>query len=264
MIDSHCHLADEIFEADLEAVIGRARDAGLTGAMCILAAGDTGEYARAVRVRSLWDRVTFAVGVHPHQAHECAGQPGRADRLLRDAQATQPAMCAVGEIGLDYHYDYSPRDVQHAVFAEQLDTARSLTLPVVIHTREADEDTFAMLASEGRGVAGVFHCFTGGVERARRALDLGFYLSLAGIVTFPKATDLRDVAAYCPDDRVLVETDSPFLAPVPHRGKRNEPAFVARVVEELAGIRGWTPSTAAERTAANFDALFGRNSPSAR
>jgi len=264
MIDSHCHLADEIFEADLEAVIGRARDAGLTGAMCILAAGDTGEYARAVRVRSFWDRVTFAVGVHPHQAHECAGQPGRADRLLRDAQATQPAMCAVGEIGLDYHYDYSPRDVQHAVFAEQLDTARSLTLPVVIHTREADEDTFAMLASEGRGVAGVFHCFTGGVERARRALDLGFYLSLAGIVTFPKATDLRDVAAYCPDDRVLVETDSPFLAPVPHRGKRNEPAFVARVVEELAGIRGWTPTSAAERTTANFDVLFGRKPPSAR
>jgi len=173
-------------------------------------------------------------------------------------------MCAVGEIGLDYHYDYSPRDVQHAVFAEQLDTARSLTLPVVIHTREADEDTFAMLASEGRGVAGVFHCFTGGVERARRALDLGFYLSLAGIVTFPKATDLRDVAAYCPDDRVLVETDSPFLAPVPHRGKRNEPAFVARVVEELAGIRGWTPTSAAERTTANFDVLFGRKPPSAR
>ena len=264
MIDSHCHLADEIFEADLEAVIGRARDAGLTGAMCILAAGDTGEFTRAARVRGLWDPVSFAVGVHPHQAHECAGQAGRADRLLRDAQAAQPAMCAVGEIGLDYHYDYSPRDVQHAVFAEQLDTARSLTLPVVIHTREADDDTFAMLASEGRGVAGVFHCFTGGVERARRALDLGFYLSLAGIVTFPKATDLREVAAYCPDDRLLVETDSPFLAPVPHRGKRNEPAFVARVVEELAGIRGWTLTTAVERTTANFDALFGRKPSSAR
>jgi len=249
MIDSHCHLADEIFEADLEAVVGRARDAGLTGAMCILAAGDTGEASRAERVRSLWDRVSFAVGVHPHQAHECAAQP---------------AMCAVGEIGLDYHYDYSPRDVQHAVFAEQLATARSLALPVVIHTREADDDTFAMLASEGGGVAGVFHCFTGGVERARRALDLGFYLSLAGIVTFPKATDLREVAAYCPDDRLLVETDSPFLAPVPHRGKRNEPAFVARVVEELAGIRGWSLTAAVERTTSNFDALFGRKPASAR
>jgi len=208
--------------------------------------------------------VRCSIGVHPHQAHQFAADPDRAAAAVREQIAATPSARAVGEIGLDYHYDYSPRDVQHAVFAEQLDTARSLTLPVVIHTREADEDTFAMLASEGRGVAGVFHCFTGGVERARRALDLGFYLSLAGIVTFPKATDLRDVAAYCPDDRVLVETDSPFLAPVPHRGKRNEPAFVARVVEELAGIRGWTPSTAAERTAANFDALFGRNSPSAR
>jgi len=264
MIDSHCHLADEIFEPDLEDVVRRAQEAGLTGAMCILAAGDIGEASRAERVRGLWDRVSFAVGVHPHQAHECAGQPGRADRLLRDARAAQPAMCAVGEIGLDYHYDYSPRDVQHAVFAEQLDTARSLTLPVVIHTREADEDTFAMLASEGRGVTGVFHCFTGGVERARRALDLGFYLSLAGIVTFPKATDLREVAAYCPDDRLLVETDSPFLAPVPHRGKRNEPAFVARVVEALAGIRGWTLTTAVERTTTNFDALFGRKPASPR
>jgi TatD DNase family protein len=173
-------------------------------------------------------------------------------------------MCAVGEIGLDYHYDYSPRDVQHAVFAEQLDTARALALPVVIHTREADEDTFAMLTQEGRGVPGVFHCFTGGVERARRALDLGFYLSLAGIVTFPKATDLHEVAAYCPDDRLLIETDSPFLAPVPHRGKRNEPAFVARVVERLAALRGSTEAATIERTTANFDALFGQKPASAR
>jgi TatD DNase family protein len=264
MIDSHCHLADDVFEADLEDVVGRARDAGLTGAMCILAAGDRGEAARAVRVRALWDRVQFAVGVHPHQAHECAGQPGRADRLLREAHASQPAMCAVGEVGLDYHYDYSPRDVQHAVFAEQLGTARSLALPVVIHTREADDDTFAMLASEGRGVTGVFHCFTGGIERARRALDLGFYLSMAGILTFPKAGDLKDAAAYCPEDRLLVETDSPFLAPVPHRGKRNEPAFVARVVEQLATLRGWSQETTIERTTANFNALFGQKPASAR
>jgi TatD DNase family protein len=264
MIDSHCHLADAVFEADLPEVIQRAQHAGLTGALCILAAGHASEAARSMRVRGLWDGVRFAVGVHPHQAHECAGQPGRADRLLRDARSAQQDMCAVGEIGLDYHYDYSPRDVQHVVFAEQLETARALRLPVVIHTREADDDTFAMLAAEGRGVSGVFHCFTGGVERARRALDLGFYLSIAGIVTFPKAGDLKDVAAFCPQDRLLIETDSPFLAPVPHRGKRNEPAFVARVLAQVAEIRGWTLDDAAARTTANFEALFGPNSVSAR
>jgi len=264
VIDSHCHLADEIFEPDLDEVVGRARTAGLTGALCILAAGDQAESRRAIRVRSLWDVVRFAVGVHPHQASECGGQPGHAEHLLRDAHAQQPAMCAVGEIGLDYHYDYSPREVQRAIFAEQLAAARALTLPVVIHTREADEDTFAMLEREGRGMTGVFHCFTGGVERARRALDLGFFLSLAGILTFPKASDLKEVAAFCPEDRLLIETDSPFLAPVPHRGKRNEPALVARVVDQLAVIRGWTRETAIERTTANFTALFGPNPLSAR
>ena len=167
----------------------------------------------------------FAVGVHPHQARECAGQPGRAERLLRDAFAS-PDVVAVGEIGLDYHYDFSPRDVQHDVFVEQLATARALGAPVAIHTREADEDTFTIARRRrARGVRGVFHCFTGGVARARRALDLGFHLSLAGILTFPKAADLVEVAKFAPADRLLVETDSPFLAPVPHRGKRNEPAF---------------------------------------
>ena len=263
MIDSHCHLADDVFEADLEAVVTRAREAGLEAAMCILAAGDEQEARRAGNVRAVWPSARFAVGVHPHQAKECAGQPGRAERLLRDAFAS-PDVVAVGEIGLDYHYDFSPRDVQHDVFVEQLATARTLGAPVAIHTREADEDTFTTLAQEGQGVPGVFHCFTGGVTRARRALDLGFHLSLAGILTFPKATDLVEVAKFAPADRLLVETDSPFLAPVPHRGKRNEPAFVARVVDRLAEIRGEDPADIARLTTVNFRTLFGRNTASAR
>jgi len=255
MIDTHCHLADEIFEPDLDAVIARAHAAGLTSAMCILAAGDEAEATRAVRVRERWPEAGFAVGVHPHQAHQCAGRPGLAEAWIRQGAARGPVW-AVGEIGLDYHYDFSPRDVQHAVFAEQLQCARAMGLPVVIHTREADEDTFALLASEGRGVAGVFHCFTGGVDRARRALDLGFHLSLAGIVTFPKATDLHEVAAFVPEDRFLIETDSPYLAPVPHRGKRNEPAWVAHVADRLASLRHIPRAAVIEQTTRNALQLF--------
>lgn len=256
MIDTHCHLADEIFAPDLDAVIDRARGAGLTSAICILAAGDDGEARRAERVRALWPEAGFAVGVHPHQAHQCAGQPGLPESWIRHA-ASHGRMCAVGEIGLDYHYDFSPRDVQQQVFVEQIACARAMALPVVIHTREADEDTFAILAAEGAGVPGVFHCFTGGVARARRALDLGFHLSLAGIVTFPRATDLHEVAAFVPEDRLLIETDCPFLAPVPYRGKRNEPAWVAGVADRIATLRGLSRAAVLERTTANALQLFG-------
>jgi TatD DNase family protein len=256
MIDTHCHLADEVFEPDLEHVIARARAAGLTSVICILAAGDEAEARRAERIRQLWPSAAFAVGVHPHQAHQCAGQPGRAESWIRQG-AAQGRVCAVGEIGLDYHYDFSPRDIQQTVFAEQLACARATNLPVVIHTREADDDTFAMLGGEGVGVRGVFHCFTGGIDRARRALDLGFHLSLAGIVTFPKATDLHEVAAFVPEDRFLIETDSPFLAPLPYRGKRNEPAWVARVVERLATLRRVPLATIVECTTENALQLFG-------
>lgn len=256
MIDTHCHLADAVFEGDLDAVIDRARAAGLTSAICILAAGDQAEFKRADRLRSLWPEAAFAVGVHPHQAHLCAGQPGRAESWLGEG-ASYGRVCAIGEIGLDYHYDFSPRDVQQAVFAEQLAVARARRLPVVIHTREADEDTFAMLATEGAGISGVFHCFTGGIERARRALDLGLHLSLAGIVTFPKATDLHEVAAFVPADKLLIETDSPFLAPVPFRGKRNEPAWVAGVADRVAALRGVRREVVVEQTTANALQLFG-------
>ncbi len=256
MIDTHCHLADEVFAGDLDAVVDRARAAGLTGAICILAAGDPAEARRADRVRVVWPSAAFAVGVHPHQAHQCAGQPGRAESWI-DEGASKGRVCAIGEIGLDYHYDFSPRDVQQTVFAEQLAAARQRQLPVVIHTREADADTFAMLAADGAGIDGVFHCFTGGVDRARRALDLGFYLSLAGIVTFPKATDLHEVAAFVPTDRLLIETDSPFLAPVPFRGKRNEPAWVAGVADRVAALRGVRREMLVEQTTANALQLFG-------
>ena len=257
MIDTHCHLADEVFEADLEAVIARARDAGLSGAICIVAAGDQAERVRAARAQALWPSVACAVGVHPHQARQAAGQPGLPEAWIREAAAAPGGICAVGEIGLDYHYDFSPRDVQRQVFADQLAVARALALPIVVHTREADEDTFAMLASEAAGLSGVFHCFTGGVDRARRALDLGFHLSLAGILTFPKAADLHEVAAFAPLDRLLIETDSPFLAPVPHRGRRNEPAFVARVAARLAELREASLESVVAQTTANALQLFG-------
>jgi len=255
MIDSHCHLADEVFEPELAKVVARAREAGLEGALCIVAAEDEGEARRAGTVAEMWSAVRFATGVHPHQAKVGENRSGHADALVR-ARVEATGAVAVGEIGLDYHYDFSPRAVQRAVFTEQLATARTLKLPVIIHTREADEDTFAMLGTDGKGVAGVFHCFTGGVDRARKALDLGFHLSLAGIVTFPKATDLQEVAAFVPEDRLLVETDSPFLAPVPHRGQRNEPAFVSHVVDALATIRRTSSHAIAAQTTRNFLELF--------
>ena len=184
------------------------------------------------QVAAAWSAVRFATGVHPHQAKVGESRPGHADALVRARRGA--AAVAVGEIGLDYHYDFSPRAVQRDVFVEQLATARDLSLPVIIHTREADDDTFAVLASEGAGVPRRLSLLYRRVDRARKALDLGFHLSLAGIVTFPKATDLHEVAAFVPEDRLLVETDSPFLAPVPHRGQRNEPAFVSHVVDALA------------------------------
>jgi TatD DNase family protein len=256
MIDSHCHLADDVFEHELDGVVARAREAGVEAALCILAAGDEQEAARARVVQAKWDAVRFAAGVHPHSS---GAFEGRADKAAATTQAAVAAFdaVAVGEIGLDYHYDFAPRAVQRAVFAMQIELARQLDKPVVIHTREATDDTFAVIEERG-GVRGVFHCFTGDAAMARRALDAGFYLSFAGIVTFPKAESLRDAARLVPADRLLIETDSPYLAPVPFRGKRNEPAYVARVLEALAGARGETAALLAEQTSRNFVSLFGR------
>jgi TatD DNase family protein len=255
MIDSHCHLADEAFTGDLDAVIGRARTAGLTGALCILSAGDDKESAAAARVRGLWPEVRFSVGIHPHKAGEFAGRFDHVGASVRKGVAAEGAR-AIGEIGLDYHYDFSPRDVQQAVFRAQVQLALDLALPVVIHTREATDDTFAILREAGPSLRGVFHCFTGDTDMARAALDLGFYVSLAGIVSFPRAEALRDVAKLVPAERLLIETDAPYLAPVPHRGKRNEPAFVTHVAERVAAIRGVTAADLGDQVARNFAAFL--------
>jgi TatD DNase family protein len=257
MIDSHCHLADETFANDLEQVVARAIDAGLERVLVILEGGNEVERAQAERVAQIWPDVRVSIGVHPHQAHRFAGDPERAATVVREQFAATPNARAVGEIGLDYHYDFSPRDVQHAVFRAQVRLARELDRPVVIHTREADEDTIAILQQEGGGeVRGVLHCFTGTAALAEAGLGLGLYVSLAGIITFPKAAALRETARAVPLDRLLTETDSPFLAPIPHRGKRNEPAYVGRVVETLAALHRIDAPAMAEQTAANFHSLF--------
>jgi len=257
MIDSHCHLAGEEFAADLAPVVSRARSAGVSAALCILAAGDRQEAERAQRVREAWPEVCFAAGVHPHQAGEFAGRVNNAVDTVRQAVEEHGA-CAIGEIGLDYHYDFSPREVQREVFRAQVELALELQLPVIIHTREATDDTFQILRHTGAGrLRGVFHCFTGDEAMARTALDLDFYLSFAGIVTFPRADTIRAAARTAPSDRVLAETDSPYLAPVPHRGKRNEPAYVAEVVAKLAAIRNTSREDLAVEVTRNFTTLFG-------
>jgi TatD DNase family protein len=257
LIDSHCHLADETFASDLAEVVARAREAGLERALVILEAGNEKEAVQAERVLQLWPEVRFSVGVHPHQAHQFVADPERAAAVVRAQVAATPAARAVGEIGLDYHYDFSPRDVQHAVFRTQVRLARELQVPVVIHTREADEDTIAILKEEGKGeVRGVLHCFTGNDALADAGLALGLFVSLAGIVTFPKAEALRQTARRIPLDRLLIETDSPYLAPIPYRGKRNEPAYVGRVAATLANLYRMPPEGVAEQTRANFHTLF--------
>ena len=257
MIDSHCHLADDAFAGDLEAVVTRAREAGLTRALCILSAGDEKESAAAARLRALWADVRFAIGVHPHLAGQFESAVPRALETVRRGIDDEGAR-AIGEIGLDYHYDFSPRAVQREVFEAQGALARELDMPVVIHTREATDDTFDVLEAVGQHqIRGVFHCFTGDVAMARRALDLDFYISLAGIVTFPRATDLREVAAMLPPERLLIETDSPYLAPVPHRGKRNEPSFVTRVAEVVAEVRGTSATEIAALATRNLEGLLG-------
>jgi TatD DNase family protein len=257
VIDSHCHLADEAFADDLDAVVSRAKSAGLERVMTILEAGNAKEASQAERLEQLWPDVRFAIGAHPHQASQFADDPRRAASKVREQLERTPSARAVGEIGLDYHYDFAPRDVQLEVFRVQIRLARELGRPVVIHTREADADTIAILGDEGGGeLRGVLHCFTGGPSLARAGLDLGFYISLAGIITFPKATDLRETAREVPLDRVLIETDSPFLAPLPHRGKRNEPAYVGRVAAALADLHHLEVGDLAQRTTANFHTLF--------
>lgn len=257
MIDCHCHLAGPEFVEDLPDAVGRATAAGLSHAMVILAAEDQAELGRARDVTEAWQDVRFSIGIHPQTANRFATDPAGGARLVEEAIAREPLTRGLGEIGLDYHYDAASPEVQGALFREQVRLARRLALPIVIHTRDAEEDTFRILAEEQAGeVGGMFHCFTGDRRMAGRALDAGFHISLAGIVTFPKALELREVARMVPLDRLLIETDSPFLSPTPHRGKRNEPAYVTRVAEEIAMLRGVTPAEIGQAALENFRRLF--------
>jgi TatD DNase family protein len=257
VIDSHCHIAGTEFASDLASVVQRARDAGVVQALTILAADDAEELRQADTVRQLWPEVRFSIGVHPHAAGTFAADPTKAGRTVDAALDAQPLARALGEIGLDYHYDLAPRDAQQAVFREQIRVARRRRLPIVIHTREAEDDTFAILESESaRDIGGVFHCFTGGVAMARRALEAGFHLSFSGIITFPRSTAIQEAAADVPLEALLIETDSPFLSPVPHRGSRNEPARVTHVADCVAKLRGISAGEVREASTANFQRLF--------
>jgi len=257
VIDSHCHLADDAFAADAVAVVARATAAGLTHALSILEGGNPTEEQRARELAAGWSGLRTAIGVHPHIAGRFAGRVDEAVETVRAQVRRTRSARAIGEIGLDYHYDFAPRDVQRAVFAAQVHLARQLDLPVSIHTRDAGVDTISILQDAGAGtVRGVMHCFTGDDHMARRALDLDFYLSFAGIVTFPRASQLRETARRVPSDRLLVETDAPYLAPVPHRGKRNEPAWVACVLDALAAARGVTAAELEPQVTENFVRLF--------
>ncbi len=257
MVDSHCHIAGPEFAGDLDEVIARARAAGLERALVILAAEDAAERAAAARVSQRWSEVRFSVGVHPQAAGSFAEDPAAAAVAVERAIDAEPLTRGLGEVGLDYHYERASREVQQEVFRQQIRVARHRRLPLVIHTREAEDDTFRLLDEEGAAdVPVVFHCFTGNWATGQRALERGFFLSLAGIVTFPRALELKEVARQLPLDRLLVETDSPFLAPVPYRGKRNEPAHVTRVAEAIAELRHVPAAEIAAATTANFNRIF--------
>ena len=256
-VDSHAHIDGEEFDADRVEVVARAREAGVR-AILNVGTGDPrgGNFERAVAVAEEFEGVFAAAGVHPHDARLYDEE---AERRLAEVLASSPRVVALGEIGLDYHYDNSPREVQREVFARQLRLAKGLGLPVIIHSREADDETVEVLRAEYAGAArgGVMHCFGGGPKMAADVLALGLHVSFAGNVTFKKAEALREVALAVPSDRLLVETDCPYLTPVPFRGKRNEPARVVETARFLAELRGVTPEELGRATSENFARLFG-------
>jgi TatD DNase family protein len=251
LVDSHVHLDDVKFDADREQTIERALAAGVEFMMAIGTGNGPPDLEVAVRLADRHPSIYATIGVHPHDASKATPETWTRLRVL----AAHPKVLAVGEIGLDYHYDFSPRDVQRAVFEQQLALAAEFGQPIVIHTREAWDDTLAILRAHWRG-AGIMHCFTGDEAQARQALDLGFHLSFGGVLTFPKADEVRQAARIAPEDRLLVETDCPYLAPVPHRGKRNEPAFVVETARRLAEVRGVPPEAIAAATTRNFERLL--------
>ena len=254
-IDSHAHIDGPEFEADRDEIIERARAAGVS---VILNVGTvdphSGAFERAVELGQRHESVYTAIGTHPHDARL---YDDKAEEKIKSLVQSERVL-AWGEIGLDFHYDNSPRDVQVSVFKQQLRAARECDLPVVIHTREAESETIEILKSEYEGAArrGVFHCFSGSKDLAQRALELGFMISFSGIVTFKKADELRDVARLVPLERLLIETDCPYLSPIPYRGKRNEPAYVVEVARCLAGIHGVDIEEIGRVTSENFASFF--------
>ncbi len=255
-VDSHCHLDDKRFADDLDAVLERAAAAGVTRILTIGTGDGPPEIDRAIRLAERYPQVFASVGVHPHDAAKVTEETYADLRTL----ASHPKVLGFGEIGLDYHYDFSPRQTQREVFVRQLAIARDAELPLIIHTREAWADTMAILREHGPH-AGVMHCFTGTPEEAEEALALGLQLAFGGVTTFKTADAVRQALLRTPDDRLLIETDAPYLAPLPYRGKRNEPAFMAKTAQLLAEVRGTTPEEIGRITTANFDRLFPGRGP---
>lgn len=254
LIDSHCHLEYKGLVEDQQGVLARAREAGIAGFLSI--STRQREWAQVIGTAEREADVWASVGIHPHEAdgHSDLGEAA----LL--AATEHPKVIAIGETGLDYYYDHSDRETQKALFRRHISVARQTGLPIIIHTRDAEDDTFAILANEmERGAfPALIHCFTASQDFGRKMLGLGLTISLSGIVTFKNARDLQAIAADLPEDRILVETDAPFLAPVPHRGRVCEPAFTADTARFVAGLRGVGPEVLAEQTTRNFFKLFGK------
>jgi TatD DNase family protein len=253
LIDSHAHIQGKEYAGEAAAVIERARATGVEQIIAVGGAGDMSSNTDAAALADSFENIYATVGMHPHDAKDVGP-----DELQQLKDLTlHPKVIAVGETGLDYYYDHSPRDVQRRVFAQFIHMARETELPIVVHERDAASDGAELLRSEGAGkLRGVIHCFTGNYEAARAYLDLGFYISFTGIITFKNADALRDVVRRVPLERVLVETDSPYLTPVPHRGKRNEPAYVRLVAATVASVKGVTLEEVARVTTDNARQLF--------
>jgi TatD DNase family protein len=255
LIDSHCHLDSQEFDADRDETIQRALAAGVEHMLNIGTGNGPPDLEAGVRLADKYPAFFATVGIHPHDAAKAG--PGDYRRIA-DLLA-HPKVIAVGEIGLDYHYDFAPREAQKSAFIEQMSIAAPAGKPIVIHTREAWQDTVALLEKywTPHGIGGIMHCFSGGPEEAQRALELGFYLSFGGILTFPKAAQVHAAAKAAPRDRILLETDAPYLAPVPKRGKRNEPALMVHTARKLADLRGESFEDVCRVTSENFRALAG-------
>jgi TatD DNase family protein len=252
MIDSHCHLDDAYFRAERAEILGRARQVGVTAFVCVGVGRGAEAAEEAAAIAAAESDVYATVGVHPHDS----AQATEAHWATFERLARAPKVVGIGETGLDYHYQHSPAEAQQAAYRRSIALARAAGLPVVSHIRDAHGDAAEILRAEARGMAGVIHCFTGGVAEARVYLDLGQYLSFSGIVTFKNAAAIREAAAFAPADRILVETDAPYLAPVPHRGKRNEPAFIAETLRVLAELRGVPVAELDASTTANTRTVF--------